>query len=164
MTTPQRLHILIATDGSAQARAAARFARRVFAREVLGRITLVAVVRPPSSVLVTMGLGAGVVSPEAWEELHAAGRRGAAEALEAGHLILDPLIPQVEEQIRSGLPADEIVAAARELAADLIVMGSRGWGEVRAVLLGSVSERVLHLAHCPVLIVPPGERERPPAS
>jgi nucleotide-binding universal stress UspA family protein len=39
----------------------------------------------------------------------------------------------------------------------MIVVGSRGWGEIRSVLLGSVSERVMHLAHCPVLIVRPTE-------
>ena len=159
MATPQRLHILVATDGSEQAREAARFVRKVFAREVVGRITLVTVVRPPSSILLTMGLGAGVVSAEAWKELDAAGRRAAEESLAQAHTLLDPLASQVEQQIRYGLPADEIVHAARELGADLIVMGNRGWGELRAVLLGSVSERVLHLAHCPVLIVRPQERD-----
>lgn len=159
MTTPHRLHILVATDGSEQAREAARFVRKVFAREVVGRITLVAVVRPPSNVLLTMGLGAGVISAEAWQEFDKASRHAAEEALTQAHTLLDPLVPQVEQQIRHGFPADEIVQAARELGADLIVMGNRGWGELRSVLLGSVSERVLHLAHCPVLIVRPQEQD-----
>jgi nucleotide-binding universal stress UspA family protein len=158
MTTPHRLHILIATDGSEQAREAARFVRKSFTSDVIGRITLVAVVRPPSSVLLTMGLGAGVISAEAWQELDAASRRAAEEALARAHTLLDPLTPQVEQQIRHGLPADEIINAAHDLGVDLIVMGNRGWGEVRSVLLGSVSERVLHLAHCPVLIVRPKEQ------
>jgi nucleotide-binding universal stress UspA family protein len=159
VTTPHRLHILVATDGSEQAREAARFVRKTFAPEVVGRITLVAVVRPPSSVLLTMGLGAGVISAEAWQELDAASRRAAEDALAQAHTLLDPLASQVEQQIRPGIPADEIISAARELGVDLIVMGNRGWGEVRSVLLGSVSERVLHLAHCPVLIVRPKEHD-----
>jgi len=65
--------------------------------------------------------------------------------------------PRIETLIRPGSPADEIVDAAKELGADMIVIGSRGWGEIRSVLLGSVSERVLHLARCPVLIVRPTE-------
>jgi len=52
-----------------------------------------------------------------------------------------------------GVPADEIVKVAKEEKADLIVIGSRGLAEVRAFLLGSVSDRVNHHATCPVLIV-----------
>jgi nucleotide-binding universal stress UspA family protein len=52
-----------------------------------------------------------------------------------------------------GVPADEIVRAAEVEKVDLIVLGSRGLTEVRAFLLGSVSDRVTHHAKCPTLIV-----------
>ena len=46
-----------------------------------------------------------------------------------------------------------IVEAAQDFGADVIVMGSRGHGELPSMLLGSVAHKVVHLAHCPVLIV-----------
>jgi nucleotide-binding universal stress UspA family protein len=46
-----------------------------------------------------------------------------------------------------------IVEAAHDFGADVIVMGSRGHGELPSILLGSVAHKVVHLAHCPVLIV-----------
>jgi nucleotide-binding universal stress UspA family protein len=52
-----------------------------------------------------------------------------------------------------GVPADEIVKAATVEGADLIVIGNRGLTEVRAFLLGSVSDKVSHHAKCPILIV-----------
>lgn len=55
-----------------------------------------------------------------------------------------------------GTPADaSIVDYAAEQRADLIVIGTHGYGPVRRFLLGSVSERVLRHARCPVLTVPP---------
>ena len=48
---------------------------------------------------------------------------------------------------------------ARESGARLIVLGSMGWGEIHAVLLESVSGRVPHTAHCPVLIVRQSEQQ-----
>lgn len=53
-----------------------------------------------------------------------------------------------------GVAPQEIVHRAEKLPADLIVMSSRGYGPLRQLLLGSTAERVLHHAHCPVLLVP----------
>jgi nucleotide-binding universal stress UspA family protein len=57
----------------------------------------------------------------------------------------------------SGGPAHEIAAVAEAEGADLIVVGTRGHTAVAALVLGSVTLRLLHLAHCPVLAVPPAE-------
>ena len=54
-----------------------------------------------------------------------------------------------------GGPADAIVACARELRAELIVMGKHHLGFVEQVLAGSVAEKVVRQAPCPVLIVHP---------
>jgi nucleotide-binding universal stress UspA family protein len=52
-------------------------------------------------------------------------------------------------------PAHEIVKIAREEGADLIVAGTRGHSLIGGLLLGSVTTRLLHVAPCPVLVVPP---------
>ena len=51
-------------------------------------------------------------------------------------------------------PADLIADVAKEADADLIVVGTRGHGRVAGMLLGSVTQRLLHVAPCPVLAVP----------
>jgi len=55
--------------------------------------------------------------------------------------------------VLSGSPANAIVKYAEEQQADLIVIGSHGRGAVSRLLLGSVAERVLHLAGRPVFVV-----------
>ena len=57
--------------------------------------------------------------------------------------------------LRMGAVDLEVVALAKELRADLIVMGCRGLGGVRRALMGSVSDSVVRHAHCPVLVVRP---------
>ena len=54
---------------------------------------------------------------------------------------------------RTGYPADEIVGYAKSIDASLLVVGSRGFGDFKSLLLGSTSHRVSHLAPCDVLIV-----------
>jgi nucleotide-binding universal stress UspA family protein len=51
-------------------------------------------------------------------------------------------------------PAHAIAEAARELDADVIVVGTRGHTPLAGLLLGSVTQRLLHIAPCPVLAVP----------
>jgi len=58
-----------------------------------------------------------------------------------------------EARLRQGVPAEELLRAIVDEKADLIVLGSRGLSEVRAFLLGSVSDKVSHHAKCPTLIV-----------
>jgi universal stress protein A len=53
-----------------------------------------------------------------------------------------------------GNPADEIVRLASEEKADLIVIGTHGFTGWRHLILGSVAEKVVRYAHCPVLTIP----------
>lgn len=60
---------------------------------------------------------------------------------------------EVETHIRDGAPAGAIDDVAQELGSDLIVMGTRGNAGLKHVVLGSVAERTLRHAPCPVLTV-----------
>jgi nucleotide-binding universal stress UspA family protein len=59
-----------------------------------------------------------------------------------------------ESHVRFGLPADEIIAAAAELGAERLVMGSHGHGAIYHLFTGSVVTGVLKRTGCPVLVVP----------
>ena len=59
---------------------------------------------------------------------------------------------EVTTVVRQGQAADAICEVAK--GADLLVVGSRGFGGFRGLLLGSVSQQCAHFAPCPVLIVP----------
>jgi nucleotide-binding universal stress UspA family protein len=56
-------------------------------------------------------------------------------------------------------PAEVLADVATERGADVIVVGTRGRGAFEGLFLGSVTQRLLHLAPCPVVAVPPGSRE-----
>ena len=77
----------------------------------------------------------------------------------AGNVILDRAMEMVPSGIEkeafseTGSPAVVILDFATSNNADLIVMGSRGLGIVKGVLLGSVSQYIVEQARCPVLVV-----------
>jgi nucleotide-binding universal stress UspA family protein len=142
--------VLVATDGSADAIAAARFVASL-PLPASTRISLIGVVAPPDYPLVAPELGTPMLW-EAIEQIVAERRRVVTEALA-------DVVPafggrvELETIVADGHPADEILRAAKNGGADLVVTGARGLGPVKRLLLGSVSERVLHGADCPVLVV-----------
>lgn len=83
-------------------------------------------------------------------------RRSLREHLDKGQKVIDAAAALVadlapEQELLEGPPADAILRVADARDVDLIIMGARGIGGVRA-LLGSVSNKVVHQAACPVLI------------
>jgi nucleotide-binding universal stress UspA family protein len=60
---------------------------------------------------------------------------------------------EAQPLLRIGNPYDEIVQAAKEIGADLIVIGSHGHAGLERLLVGSTAERVVQYAPCPVLVV-----------
>ncbi len=59
----------------------------------------------------------------------------------------------VHDELLEGPEAESILSLAENCKADLIVMGTRGWGKVKGLLVGSVSHKVIHYASCPVMVV-----------
>jgi nucleotide-binding universal stress UspA family protein len=78
-------------------------------------------------------------------------RRHARQALE--ERLSDPKYQGVQIQIELGDPGHEIAAYAERIKADLIVVPSHGRTGLTRLLIGSVAERVVRLAHCPVLVL-----------
>jgi nucleotide-binding universal stress UspA family protein len=87
-----------------------------------------------------------------WETIDDDARRRHAEAAFREQFAKTPF-EKVDFQVRFGDPGREIAALAEALKAELIVMPSHGRTGLSRFLIGSVAERVVRLAHCPVLIL-----------
>lgn len=70
----------------------------------------------------------------------------------------------MESRVRDGLAAGEILEFAIEMDADLLVIGTHGRSGFERLVLGSVAEKVLRKARCPVLTVPPAQPDAVPAA
>ena len=138
--------IVVGVDGSEGGAAALAFAAEEAAlREV--RLRVVAAWEMPAAVF-----GAGVAPPLDPTLLDAFRVRAeqlaedaAAEAKELQTSV------DVEALAEAGQPADVLLAQSRD--ADLVVVGRRGLGGFKSLLLGSVSQQVVHYAACPVVVV-----------
>jgi nucleotide-binding universal stress UspA family protein len=143
------MRILVATDGSPHAKRAAEFAARL-ARELReAEVVLVNAGHIPAMALGGPGADMMVDYSVLEEGFEKAGK----EILDQTAAVFHGVDAPVKTQYRRGEPSHEILAAATGAKADLIVMGSRGLGQIGGLILGSVSEHVLHGAHIPVLIV-----------
>lgn len=136
--------IVIATDGSPSATEAVDVGLEL-AQEQGAEVTFVHVTTPDEYAVSRLGPGHPIPHHEPIDESEIALTAAGEAATEAG-------VPYALERI-SGDAVDTIVAVGDAKNADLIVVGSRGLGPVRAALLGSVSRGVLDDAQRPVLIV-----------
>lgn len=80
-------------------------------------------------------------------------REAAQTKLEGIRQKVESVGVEASSEISPALPSEAILAAADEIGADLIVMGTRGYTGLKHVLLGSVAERTIRLASCAVLTV-----------
>jgi nucleotide-binding universal stress UspA family protein len=98
-------------------------------------------------------------SPATYESDWLAGARQDCEVeVEQAISILEGMGVDASGDVVVGLAVDELAELSREV--DLFVVGSRGWGPVRRLLLGSTSERLVREAACPVIAVPRPGGER----
>jgi nucleotide-binding universal stress UspA family protein len=148
--------IVCGVDGSVDSRAALEVAARLSAR--LGLRLVVAHVAQPgripyiaSSPFVGVA-GRHAVTDEVESQEHAAERLLEQVVFAAG-------LVEAESRAAIGVPAEGLADLADEEDAELIVVGSRGRGAFKSAFLGSVSNSLVGVARCPVLIVPPGATE-----
>lgn len=139
--------ILVATDGSLHAAAAASEAIGI-AKKNKSRLTVVSVAAPEAMTPMDIESVEMQRSLIAEKELTGAERNAKdakAAALKEG--------VAVEAFVLSGKPTDAIIQIAKEKGADLVVLGSHGRTGIEKLLMGSVTERVIVLSACAVLVV-----------
>lgn len=141
-------NILVGVDGSAHSRRAVQEAADI-ARSENAELTLISAYNSllPWPAMMPVGLSQDTV--DEFVETARDVARGAVE--EAAKLVPDGV--PVQKLTIDCPPADAILDQTREGRYDLVVVGSRGRGDVASILLGSVSHRVVHESRVPVLVV-----------
>jgi len=145
--------ILLATDGSPSAEAAQREAFEL-AQRLDAPLVVVSVAHTAVPAIGYSGYGYSNI---------------VAELTNAEHHRVNGLLASVAEVAETegihcttvaldGFVVDEICRKASEYDAQMIVVGSHGWGAARRLLSGSVSTRLVHSAPCPVLVIRPREQ------
>jgi nucleotide-binding universal stress UspA family protein len=145
------MKILLAVDGSDCSEAAAQeLAKRPWPPQT--EVKVITAVEIPASV----GMEPWAMSPDYFENLETAVRQAGQAVLDSTLLKLKTITDKtlkISSEIIQGSPAQVIVDEAESWGADLIVMGSRGLSVWNRLLLGSVSNAVVHHAKCSVEVV-----------
>jgi len=145
---------LIAVDGSPDSLAASRF---VASLPVDGKVEIVLLgVVERAAVLMAPGEVFASSIQDAIARVTEEGQEERREILARVSRTFVNRARAVESSVVIGHPADEIVRTAAGPDIGLVVVGARGLGRFKRLILGSVSERVLHHAACPVLVVKGG--------
>lgn len=136
------MKVIVALDGSPQASLGARWVASL-PLSVADEVLVASIVEPP----VLLGAWGYVPTPamaesyaDAWEE----SKHDARRVVESGAAVCAESGGAVRTIIREGHPVSELIALVGEVAADLVVVGPHGRGRLESILLGSVSQSLLH--------------------
>jgi nucleotide-binding universal stress UspA family protein len=135
-------NILLAVDGSEYSHRAIEYARSLTERYE-ANLLLVHVFSHTSDLL----------GYQDFEKLYAKRKSAGQAVLDSAKKILGSTTFKVHEELMEGSEAEAILKVAENHQADLIIMGTRGFGAVKGMLVGSVSRKVIHLSTCPVMVV-----------
>ncbi len=141
------MRVLLATDGSEQSSHATK---AVMSLTSVSTLTILHVIDLPRLTFSMLGPEIAFdLSKVAGEAL----RKDGEQVLTRTKALLSDKVKSLETRLEEGSPAELILSVAQEEHPDLILMGARGRGQVEELFLGSVSQRVLTHAVCPVLII-----------
>lgn len=143
-------HIMIAVDGSSESLQAVREALKLIARGLRTEIALVNV-QEPASLLELATRDADAIAAAAVQ----AGENLMSEAA----ALLDAEGVGYSMEVVLGEPGSMLVDMAEDLNADMVIMGARGMGALKSVIVGSVSKAVITHCRRPVLVVRSPEEE-----
>ncbi len=152
------MHVIMATDGSKQSLAAAKYLKTFADPSLITEVSVIAVVRPLAAVGFADDLAE--VQTRSGEPQFGSFREAAEHAVGVVAGALTGWGPKINKRVRSGSPANEIIKAATSLDAGLVVVASGSRGISETVLLGSTAQRVQQYAPCPVLVVRPAPRKK----
>jgi nucleotide-binding universal stress UspA family protein len=162
--------IMLATDGSDHARRAAEWAGDLAAKygaevvvahvmvnrkvpEALRRMAEIEHLVEPATRVRPAPVAGPTVVPEEDEDARILAALSEKILQDAESVVREKGATRVRTVALDGEAADALVAHAEKIGADLVVVGRRGLGELGALLLGSVSHKLIQLAPCPVLTV-----------
>lgn len=153
-------HALVTTDGSAFARLILQYVPSVVGPN--GRVTIIEVIDDPGRLLAKTNAGfefalASTMGLNVAEEVIAGERLAAEVTLKAATRCLnDAGIADVETLVLQGAPGEVIVAEAKRQRADILLMATHGRTGLKRVVMGSVTNYVLHhLEDIPILLIHP---------
>ncbi len=141
--------ILLASDGSDNALRAAEFTAGMVSMAPAIKVTVLVV----NEMLEKMKYYSPLRTPVIFEEVEIFFKDKTQDALDSTMKIFKELKIEVEGIIKVGNPAQDVVDIAREEEFNQIVVGSRGMGSLKGIVLGSVSSKIVQLAGCPVTVV-----------
>lgn len=140
-------HVLVAVDGSANADRAVKAAAQIAKNNDAELTVLHIIVIPPAVYSGDVPFDIGKIESEARREAERIVSDASSLAEEKGIKPKKAIVQHMDSAVRG------IAEYADENTMDLIVVGTRGLGGFKRLLLGSVASGVVHYAHCSVLIV-----------